>query len=108
MLTQVERASPFRLAAFRRRFRRQWLAYAPLALYLVWLMFRYRWLRLHRRQSGHRERWRDGNRIRDLDQLARIEGTVAEFVVVRAITMGAGSRSRENGSTAVASGFPSC
>lgn len=71
---------------FRRRFRRQWLAYAPLAFYLIWLMFRYRSAALFTAANpGIPTGGATGeSKSAILEKLGRIDGAVADFVVVRA------------------------
>ncbi len=75
----------FPLAGFRRRFRRQWLAYAPLAFYLIWLMIRHRSAALFTAANpGIATGGTTGeSKSAILEKLGRVEGAIAEFVVVR-------------------------
>lgn len=68
------------------RLRRQWLAYVPLAFYLVWLMVRYRSATLYTAANpGIPTGGMTGeSKSAILDRLARIEGVVPGFVLVPA------------------------
>ena len=68
----------------RRRWRRQWLAYVPLAFYLAWLMLRYRSLTLFTAANpGIASGGTTGeSKSSILEKLAPLDGRVADFVVI--------------------------
>jgi hypothetical protein len=70
----------------RRRFRRQWLAYVPLLFHVIWLMLRFRSITLYTAANpGIVNGGATGeSKAAILEKLGRIEGAVADYLVVPA------------------------